>query len=137
MTLSTPKKSPDRAVFAAGLVVFGITLLVCNCILLWFSYLRESHSFWLNSGGYPILLRDIVLMFYYPLLALSTIGVVGLTIGALLTLRMPIVFISFEGLVIIACWALLIGSMIVSFSNNFKNLWEGRPLHYKVESGRP
>jgi len=126
-----------REVFATGLVVFGIALLPCECILLWFSYLRESHSFWLNSGGYPILLRDIVLMFYYPLLALSTIGVVVLTIGASLTLRMPIIFICFEGLVIIACWALLIGSMTVSFSNNFKNLLEGRPLHYKLESGQP
>jgi hypothetical protein len=137
MTLSKPNKSCDRAVFAAGLVVFGIALLVCDCVLLWFSYLRESHSFWLNSGGYPILLRDIVLMFYYPLLALSSVGVVGLTIGALLTLRMPIVFICFEGLVIIACWTLLIGSITVSFSNNFNNLWEGRPLHYKLKSGQP
>jgi hypothetical protein len=114
--------------------VLGVALFVCECVLLWFSYLRETHSFWLNSGGYPIFLRDMVFVFYYPLLALSIVGLVVLTVGALLNLRIPIVFICFEALIIIGCWALLIGSMTVSFSNNFENLWEGRPLHYKSET---
>ncbi len=97
-------------------------MLVCGCFLLWFSYLRETHSFWLNSGGYPLFLRDFVLLFYYPLLTLSTIGVIGLTVAALQFPRMPVGFIFFEGLVISGCWALLIGSMTVSFTNNFENL---------------
>jgi hypothetical protein len=134
MTLFTPKGSPDRMLVAVGLIIFGIALFVCECVLLWFSYLREMHSFWLNSGGYPIFLRDMVSLFYYPMLILSMMGVVGLTMGALMNLRIPIAFICFEGLVIIACWALIIGSMTVSFSNNFENLWKGRPLHYKPQS---
>ncbi len=137
MTSSTFEESPGHVLIAAGLLVFGILMFVCSCFLLWFSFLRETHSFWLNSGGYPIFLRDFVLLFYYPLLTLSTLGVMGLTIAALQIPRMPVGFMCFEGLVIIGCWALLIGSMSVSFTNNFENLGGGRPLHYKPESAQP
>lgn len=118
MTSSTFEESPDHVLIAAGLLVFGILMLVCGCFLLWFSYLRETQSFWLNSGGYPIFLRDLVLLFYYPLLTLTTIGVMGLTVSAFQIPRMPVGFKCFAGLVIIGCWALLIGSMTVSFTNN-------------------
>lgn len=137
MSSSTSRDPPDRVLVAAGLLVFGMLMLVCACFLLWFSYLRETHSFWLNSGGYPILLRDVVLVSYYPLLAVSVTGVLGLTIAVLLGPRMPLGFVCFAGLVIIGCWLLLIGSMTVSFTNNFENLWGGRPLHYKPPSSQP
>lgn len=137
MNPPTSKESPDRVLVTAGLLVFSMVMFVCVCFLLWFSYLRETHSFWLNSGGYPVLLRNFVLVSYYPLLAISVIGVMGLTIAALLGPRMPLGFVCFEGLVIIGCWLLLIGSVTVSFTNNFENLWEGRPLHYKPPFSLP
>ena len=137
MTSFASEENPEKLVAAAGFVIFGVLLLGCGCVLLWFSFLRETHSFWLNSGGYPILLRDLVLIFYYPLLLLCIAGMIGLTAAAFVNTRLPIGFVCFEGLVITGCWSLVIGSMTVSFTNNVDNLWSGRPLHYKPLESRP
>ena len=84
MTPPASKESPDRVLVTAGLLVSSMMMFVCACFLLWFSYLRETHSFWLNSGGFPVFPRNFVPVSYYPLLAISVVGVVGLTIAALL-----------------------------------------------------
>ena len=136
MTSSTSEESPDPVIFAAGFIVFGLALLTGGGFLLWFSFLRETHSFWLNAGGYPIFLRDLVLIFYYPLLILSAIGTLTLTVMAFFKKCMPFGFMCLEGMFILGCWSLVIGSMKISLTNNIENLWNGRPLHYKPADTR-
>ena len=102
---------------------------------MWFSLLRETHGFWLNSGGYPVLLRDVVLVFFYPLLGITVLGLIGLTVFCA-RIRLPAGFGCFEGLVVLICWALVCGSLFVTFRNNVENLWKGKPLHEKPPAGR-
>jgi hypothetical protein len=103
-------------------------------VLLWFSFLRENPSFWRNSGGYPILLRDAVLVGFYPLLVFTVLGIVGLT-AFCARIRMPSGFGCFEVLVMGLCWALVCGSLFVAFRNNVANLWNEKPLHEKPIGG--
>ena len=43
-------------------------------LLIWFSWLRETPAFWTNAGGYPVWLRELVLLAYYPFLLGSAAG---------------------------------------------------------------
>jgi len=44
-------------------------LLLGQFLLLFFAVLREFQPFWLNSGGYPLWLRQLVQTGFYPYLA--------------------------------------------------------------------
>ncbi len=50
--------------------VVGVVLLLVNgeCTLL-----KETPDFWRNVGGYPVALRALVLVGYYPLLGFNTL----------------------------------------------------------------
>lgn len=61
-----------------------LALLVGMPVLLWFSWLRETPSFWTNAGGYPVWLRDVVRYSYYPLL-LGSLGGTALYFALLLS----------------------------------------------------
>lgn len=68
MSQSTRCFSPSRLALALVALAVGMPLLI------WFSWLRETPAFWTNAGGYPVWLRDLVLLSYYPLLLASTGG---------------------------------------------------------------
>lgn len=53
----------------AGLALFG--LVAGLPLLVTFSVLREMELFWRNDGGYPIWLRDLVLVAFYPILMID------------------------------------------------------------------
>lgn len=137
MTSDKSAESPEGPHILTGFVISSMFLLGCGCLLVWFACLRETRSFWLDSGGYPILLRDLVLNFYYPLLVVSITGMIALTTTAVVITRIPRGFRLFKRLMLASCWLLVIASMTISLRNNIGNLWNGRPLNYKPQLARP
>ena len=135
MNKSPTENAPHELQAAAWFLVATGIIAVCSCVLLWFSFLRETPSFWRNSGGYPVLLRDVVLVCFYPLLGITILGVIGLT-AFCARIRMPAGFGCFKSLAILACWALLGGSLFIAFRNNVENLWNEKPFHEKPPSSR-
>ena len=61
----------------AKLGLSGFALTVGLPLLGCFAWLREVPIFWRNEGGYPIWLREVVLEFYYPLMALNLLVVLA------------------------------------------------------------
>jgi len=128
---ATSSDSPEGLLAAAGFFGFSLFFLIFGCVLVWFSCLRETREFWFNSGGYPILLRDIVRVFYYPLLAFCLLGTLGLTTALCAKIRMPLSSVCFQIGMITLCWVLITASVMISVTNNVDNLWNGHSLHYK------
>lgn len=116
---------------ATTILLLTMVQIFFGVITLAFSFLRETHEFWLNSGGYPILLRDLVLVGYYPLLFLNFCLLSGLLIALCVKLVMPRGFLKYEFILLGCGWALLFASVGVSAKNNLQNFWNNRPLHYK------
>jgi hypothetical protein len=117
-------RSPiEIAVLLFGNGMAGLVLLVS-------SLLREMHEFWLNSGGYPVFLRAMVLHLHYPLFFLvfgSTAAVSLMSLryfaedrraGRGLLLMCGLQWLLFTAIVVIMLW------------NNVENLLNGHPLHY-------
>jgi hypothetical protein len=121
---------------AVACLLAGVAIFICGCLLLWFSCLRENQDFWRNSGGYPVLLRDIVLIVYFPLLAFTLLALITLTLVLGAKVPMPQGLGCLKTLILCACWALVAGSMVISFRNNIANLWSGRPIHEHQNHGR-
>ena len=96
-----------------------------------FSFLRETHEFWLNSGGYPVFLRDLVLVTYYPLVIFNFFVLFALTGIRCAKIAVHPRLITFEIPLILIGWALLIGSIGVSLKNNIENFFDDRPIHAK------
>jgi hypothetical protein len=68
----------SHAPISSGRLVLAVLALFGGMpVLVWFSWLRETHLFWMNAGGYPVWLRELVLGAYHPLL-LASIGGTGL-----------------------------------------------------------
>lgn len=134
MSESPTENTPQEQQAAAWFLVAAAFIGACACVLLWFSVLRENPVFWRNSGGYPILLRDTVLVGFYPLLLVTVFGLAGLT-AFCVRIRMPSGFGCFEFLVLGLCWALVCGALFVAFRNNVANLWNEKPLHQKRTAG--
>ena len=124
-------ETSDGLLAAAWFLGAGAGLFLCSCVLLWFSCLRETREFWLYSGGYPVLLRDVVLIFYFPLLAFTFFSLLGLTLTICSKIGKSVGLGCLETVVISACWLLVCVSLVISFQNNVVNLWNGRPAHYK------
>ena len=99
-------------------------LLLFNITLFGWTWLRETPEFWLNSGGYPLWLRELTPPLYYPclLLLMAATGVQVLP-GCHPRTRVSLVlwFLA-AGVLVLSC--------IVLVENNVENLLEGRPLHY-------
>ncbi len=119
---------PGRSATEIGLLL-GINGLA-GLLLLGSTLLRETPEFWRNSGGYPVLLRDVVFILHYPLF----LGVMsGTLLGTLMTLRLLASRRSggLALLFLVACqWVLLLGVLVIMLWNNVDNVLHGRPLHY-------
>jgi len=102
------------------------TLLPAIAPWLGMTVLRESALFWRHAGGYPVVLRDLVLDTYYPLTLLlllaCTLGTLS-TFAGVATLRRSTVV----GWLIVAI-AMGFG-LAYAGANNLANLMDGRPLH--------
>lgn len=123
----------DRAKSAILGILFVLGclgLLALEFLVFWFSCLRENQAFWTNAGGYPVGLRESVLTFYYPLLALNAILLGLATFGFIARLKPPYSMLGLQACVLLVCWGVFFGSAAVSWANNLLNFLEGRPIHY-------
>lgn len=93
------------------------------------SFLRESELFWRSEGGWPIWLRNLVEMAFYPLfvvlLGSVTLSVGWIVIGAPTRSRLGLLVWCILGGQIL----LMIGIIAVVLFNNVANLFSGRPIH--------
>ena len=91
--------------------------------------LRETPLFWQNAGGFPIWLRGLVLIGFYPGLLLS----LALTAGEIMLLLKSWRAGSPAGIGPWILWflqaALLLAALAVMGWNNINNLIEDAPLH--------
>lgn len=103
--------------------------LVNAGLLLPFVWLRETPHFWTDAGGYPIWLRDLLLVAYHPLL-FSYMALLGFLSWRLLK-RPPrsAGLFCVEALVLGLLWLVLALVATLMLANNITNLMEGRPLH--------
>ena len=70
----------------AKLAVAVFMFLVGLPVMLSFSWLREMSIFWMNEGGYPVWLREVVLDTYYPIFFINLVLMFAYVV---LLLRVP------------------------------------------------
>ena len=127
------KKPLSRGRIAASpgpLLATAFINLVLLSLLGVFSWLREQPLFWRNIGGWPLWLRDLVWLLFYPVLMLEIAFLLTLTAGVArcISLRCP-----YQGpaiVILILLWGLWLVIMILVVWNNVENLLYGRPLHW-------
>jgi len=115
--------------FKRGLVWSGLNG-VLGLLLILAALLRENPMFWRNAGGFPIFLRDLVFILFYPALLGYFLGAAAVSFIALRLLIGRFRaggFLLFAGLV---QWFLLAVILTIALWNNVDNLLHGQPLHY-------
>ncbi len=122
---------------ATSLFLSGTGTILLGGIALVFSCLRETHEFWLNSGGYPVFLRDIVLVSYYPLMLLNFCTLTGLAFALCAKPEMPRGFLKFQMLLLMLGWCFWGASVAISAKNNLKNLPQRPPASCEAGGGGP
>jgi len=121
------KPSPARFF---GALVLGGALTALGLAVLAEAMLRETPSFWRNSGGFSVGLRDLVFSSFYPSLAIYFFGLVSGSFTAWQLLRARS---RSGGFLLLACglnWLLFLVILTVVLCNNIENVMNGRPLHY-------
>lgn len=120
---------PRRADVQVYWFAVALAMPVPLAVLLCFAALREQPEFWHNSGGWPVLMRQFVLVSFYPLLAVEA-GVLGMlsasALGGSSDARGTKII---QGIVLTGLWLLLTCAMAIAFANNFMNILNGQPLH--------
>lgn len=119
-------KRPEVAVLRP--LLHGAAAVLAG-LLLPFVWLREQPEFWTYAGGYPLWLRQAVLLGFYPLLLAQ--GVL-ITFLSCLLVRSPSRFarlVYAEAVVLLLHWAVLALVVLMMLANNVANLLDGRPLH--------
>ena len=127
MAARPPQRSAEG--FKRGLVWSGLNCLL-GLLLILAALLRENPMFWRNAGGYPIFLRDLVEILFYPALLGYFLGTAAVSLIAvrLLVARFRVGgALLFAGLV---QWFLLAVILTIVLWNNVDNLLHGQPLHY-------
>ena len=96
--------------FRLGLYVL-INGVLCVLLIL-AAVLREMSEFWLNSGGYPVLLRECVFWLFYPGMIVCGMLTVAGTAESWLLLpcepRKGLIFLVFCGLEMLALMAVVV-----------------------------
>ena len=91
------------------------------------AFLREQPRFWTNAGGWPVPLREFVAGWFYPLLALEMLVLVGFSIACMHAKRVA----GNQAIVTLPIlWALFGLVLAIVIANNIENLLAGRPLHW-------
>ena len=111
-------------------MVWCLLNFLLGILLLAAALLRENPMFWRNAGGFPVFLREIVYVVYYPGLLGYLAGIVGISWIALKLLGAGYRsggFLVFIGLI---QGLLLAVILIIMLWNNLDNLLHGQPLHY-------
>ncbi len=130
--MDEPDTNPDHLseiLLGCGLLLATLIVTALALVLVWFATLRENQAFWTNAGGYPIWLRDLVLMTYLPLLVGVVSAVTALTLVWCSKICGSLRFLVVESLFLLVCWLLLATSSFIAFRNNLLNIIDGRELH--------
>jgi hypothetical protein len=102
----------------------GLLLAITPCAL-W----REDPMFWRNAGGWPILLRDVVELTFYPMVAAQLCVLLAFSAWTLLcpppVLRRRHLW---PATALLWCWTGAVLVLVVA--NNVENVLAGRPLHW-------
>lgn len=117
-------------VLATGGLAAGFNLALLG-LLVWLVWLKEDPLFWRNAGGWPVWLRETVLWAFYPLLALETAMLVGLTRWSLRVFRGLGPRRALAALTLLSLsWGLAGFVLLFLVANNVDNLLQGRPAHW-------
>ncbi len=118
-------ESESLGALLAGALLTGFGMLVLVTV-----GLKETPTFWSNAGGYSAEFRNLVLVFFYPTLAVYALWLVASTLLGWSVLcggsRAGFVHL----LVAALNWLLLATIVTVLVWNNVLNLLRGLPLHF-------
>ena len=136
ITLCMAARSDNQDKHSQILIGFGLLLTTAlvfglGVLLVWFATLRENQAFWTYAGGYPVWLRDLVLLTYMPLLLSAALLLAGLSMVCCSKVCRSLRFWVWESLLLLACWGLLATSGFIAFENNVVNLLNGQDLHHR------
>ena len=121
---------PHGDALILGIVGLYAVAFLLNSGLLLLVLLREDPQFWINEGGYPVWLREFVLVSFYPLLFIQFVVLVGATILQIRVLPLEGSFRLGVLLVVLLLWVFFGIIMGIMLANNVDNLLNGRDLHY-------
>lgn len=129
----TNRLNPIRRVSRPS-VIDGIGWEFCSiligCLLLVFAILKENPMFWRNAGGYPIWLRQMVLVTFYPALIVQIPLLLSHSWSVLKHRRIAGSPRWFVTAAIGLPWLLLFITVLIVVGNNLENWMEGRSFHW-------
>ena len=126
-------KSSNESSLSPFWVLASIFNLALACGLLAMAVLRETPQFWLNAGGYPVWLRALVQIFFYPGLGTSLLLTVGGTTSVFQAWRAGRRVGTGVWMLWLAQVALLVAVLTIMSWNNVHNLFDDEPLHHHDE----
>jgi len=109
-------------------LLYSVAMMMAG-LLLPFVWLREDPRFWTNAGGYPLWLRDLVLVSFYPLLLVYGVLLPCLSWLWLCWPARSVRLFCVEAALLALLWVAVGLVMTLMLANNVANLIEGRPLH--------
>ena len=122
--MSTELRQQQALSFAAGTVLN----LMLGVALVFSAMLRETPIFWRNAGGFPVWLREAVLMLFYPALAIFTatgLAAIWLMFAWFVGTRL----LKPAWAAVTLQWLLWLAVVLIALWNNLNNLLAGAPLH--------
>lgn len=121
---------PVRPKLQVSWFLIALAMPAPAVVLLSFAVLREQPEFWRNTGGWPLWLRDLVLVSFYPLLAAHLCALAILSFfafgGNSESSRGTRLF---QGILLLGLWMLAASAIATAFFNNIMNLLNGQSLH--------
>ncbi len=135
--MTQPTQSDEETqqiLIGSVLILVTLFIFVADCLLIWFATLRENQAFWTYAGGYPILLRDIVYITFFPLLIGTTMSLLVVNMACFSKICASFRFFILETFMLLLCWALLFTAGGIAFKNNVQNIINGTPLHHHDSS---
>jgi hypothetical protein len=129
--MSKTGRIANHAHLATGcpVMILSPVLLLLLAVTGFFAWLRETPMFWLNAGGYPVWLRDMVYDWFFPCYGLSLLLLCAwqfFVLQSVLRARWTVIpgFVSS-----LFFWGIFCLITCIVAANNIVNLANGRGLH--------
>ena len=117
-----------RSTVHRRIVTSALTLLGAGLLAI-LSFLRETPIFWTNLGGYPIWLRDLVRIGFYPLLFLLLTALLRLTFTLFARWKGTGRQWTLQASLLTLAWLVFLSAAGYAVINNVVNLFHNRALH--------
>lgn len=114
-----------------GALRFGVNTslnLMLGVALLCAALLRETPMFWRNAGGFPIWLRESVLVVFWPAVAAMAAGGF-VSIWLMFSVFVGTRLLKPAGAAVTLLWLLWLAVVLIALWNNLSNLLSGAPFH--------